>query len=310
MKKLLLSLLFIAFLSCTPEQNSIQNAEVQNALSILDGDLLSFKDEASFIKEYTALSEMKTSAEIQKWILTKKHLSLLNSSSDSLEMQNDSISNSRIIYSDAIKAIFNSESKIKIGGKTIWIDGSNFYLLSPNDVNKNSKSLSQTKDKFFVFGQLQSLGSNNSLSNRNVIPNENRIKTFITEENQFDVPGMRLRHIIDLFNETIVFNNQINSSKMYLRSTLQYRSCSAWRCTWKTENSIVRNLSGTQIVANNPTWSTPVFYQSQITGSRTYLFSNWIGSNILANRFQNFQVSGPIQFQVGSRLINVNISWY
>ncbi|MFB9108292.1 hypothetical protein [Flavobacterium gyeonganense] len=280
--------------------------------SVLDGRMLSFKDEESFIKEYSGVSEMKSSKEVQNWISKKGLESLLNNSDDSNEMEEEVLSDTRIIYSDALKAILNDESKVKIGGKTIWLNERNFYVLSEKEQNKNSKELGLIKDELEIYGKLLSyMGSEKTLTSRDVIPNENRAKTFINGEGEFNVPGVRLRHVLDLFNETIVVNNQIQSSKMYLRFTMQYRSCSTWRCTWKTENSTLRDYSSGYVVANNITWNTqhPYVYGG-FTGSQTYLFSTWIGSYILANPYQNFSVSGKIQFQMADGWHEIEISWY
>ncbi len=301
-------------ISCSNEDQVESNSSPASNLSssVLDGRMLSFKDEESFIKEYSGVSEMKSSKEVQNWISKKGLESLLNNSDDSNEMEEEVLSDTRIIYSDALKAILNDESKVKIGGKTIWLNERNFYVLSEKEQNKNSKELGLIKDELEIYGKLLSyMGSEKTLTSRDVIPNENRAKTFINGEGEFNVPGVRLRHVLDLFNETIVVNNQIQSSKMYLRFTMQYRSCSTWRCTWKTENSTLRDYSSGYVVANNITWNTqhPYVYGG-FTGSQTYLFSTWIGSYILANPYQNFSVSGKIQFQMADGWHEIEISWY
>lgn len=314
MKKIIGLFVLLITISCSNEDQVESNSSPASNLSssVLDGRMLSFKDEESFIKEYSGVSEMKSSKEVQNWISKKGLESLLNNSDDSNEMEEEVLSDTRIIYSDALKAILNDESKVKIGGKTIWLNERNFYVLSEKEQNKNSKELGLIKDELEIYGKLLSyMGSEKTLTSRDVIPNENRAKTFINGEGEFNVPGVRLRHVLDLFNETIVVNNQIQSSKMYLRFTMQYRSCSTWRCTWKTENSTLRDYSSGYVVANNITWNTqhPYVYGG-FTGSQTYLFSTWIGSYILANPYQNFSVSGKIQFQMADGWHEIEISWY
>lgn len=111
MKKLLLLFVAIIATSCSSYESSPVIAVNQTpTLSVVDGDLLSFKDDASFIKEYSALSEFKTNKEIQEWTSKKGHQSLLNTSDKDFELQDSIISNNRIIYSDALKAVLNSDS--------------------------------------------------------------------------------------------------------------------------------------------------------------------------------------------------------
>lgn len=310
MKKIIGLFILLATLSCSNDDQIESTDPVSNlSSSVLDGKVMSFKNDESFIKEYSEISEMKASEDIQNWISKKGVESLLNNSDDSKEMEEDILSDTRVIYSDALKAILNSDSKVKIGGKTIWLNERNFYILSKEQENKNSKELSLIKNDLEIYGKLLNYGgSKKTLTSRNVIPNENRVKTFINGEDEFNIPGARLRHVVDLFNETIVVNNKIQSSKMYLRFTMQYRSCSTWRCTWKTENSNLRDYNS-RVETNNITWDTPYFYVSGVKGSQTYLFSTWIGSNV-ADPYQNFSVSGRIQFQMSDGWHEIEISWY
>jgi hypothetical protein len=314
MKKLIAFFLVAALVSCSNEDQTTQSVDAVTSTkgSVLDGKVLSFKDNESFIKEYSDVS-MLSGKELQNWISNKKLVSLLNTTSDSLEMQDDVISESRLIYSNALKSILNSESKVKIGGKVLWLNERQFYLLSENQLNKTSNELLTIKNDLEVYGQLLSkLETKESLTGRNVIPNENRIKTFASAE--MNVSGSRLRHVVDVFNETIVLNDNIQSSKMYLRSTLQYRSCSTFRCTWK-EASNVRNLStdlycaacGNGAVAP---WALASVSGYGITGTQTYLLGQWTISYVLANPYANFAVSGPVTCQVAGGSVSMDISWY
>lgn len=179
----------------------------------------------------------------------------------------------------------------------------------------NLKGLNLVKDKLDVYGQLMgNLKTNKSLNtttNRWVIPNENRMKTFVTDESMFNIPGSRIRHVLDLYNETIVLNNVTVSSKMYLRSILQYRSCSTLSgCRWKTDTSNLRTNSTQDIFTFSPVWSNNEVYDSGITGIKTYLFSTWISSGVLADPAQNFDVSGKFQIQMADGWHIVNLSWY
>jgi hypothetical protein len=312
MKKLIALFVLLATISCSNEdQTESNNAPASNlSSSVFDGKMLSFKNDESFIKEYSEISEMKTSKDVQNWISNKGLESLLNNSDDSNEMEEDVLSDSRIIYSDALKAVLNYDSKVKINEKIIWLNERNFYLLSQEEASKSSKELSLIKENFEIYGKLLNYaGSKNVLTSRDVIPNENRTKTFINGEGEFNFSGVRLRHVLDLFNETIVVNNQIQSSKMYLRCVMQYRSCSTWTCSWKTDNSKERDYSS-QYIANDETWNTSYFNTDAVTGSKTFLLSTWIGSFVLTNPYHNFVISGKIQFQMADGWHETLISWY
>nr|WP_315158943.1 hypothetical protein [uncultured Flavobacterium sp.] len=316
MKKLFIALVAIVFVSCTQDQNESVTPVATTTSSVLDG-IVTFKDEKSFVKEYSELSKM-SSSELQKWISAKKVNSLLNSSSDSLVMQEENLSNSRIIYSDALKAILNNESKVKIGENVLWLEESKFYLLTENDLNKTTVELKSRKDKLKSFGQVSSLSNlNKKLSGREVIPNENRVKTFVTAEQTLN--GSRLRLVVDLFNETIVLNNQISSSKMFLRSTLQYRSCSTFKCSWKQANNAreinAYNLFCTTCSANSgyELLTNQIYTYEYISGVHTELIANWRFTYVV-NPYTNFSLSGNYNSVVKSGTasvgFNVSLSWY
>lgn len=273
--------------------------------------MLSFKTEESFIKEYSELSSLST-VELKSWISSKKVASLLNTYDDSISMEVDNLSESRIIYSDALKAVLNSEFKIKINGKVLWLHDRTFYLLSENEVNKTPEQLSDEKSQLQVYGSLLSVSkSSKNLTGRYVIPNENGVKTFYTEEDQFNVPGVRFRHVLDLFNETIVFNDRAQSSKMYLRFTLQYRSCSSFRCTWKTaSNSTI--VDAYNVYATSKNWVGSPFTDDSVIGSKTFELATWKPEvpNIEPYWYTNFVVSGTVKIYVENAWHEISLSWY
>jgi len=315
MKKLLLLLTTALFVSCSSEDHiTVKDSTAQNSLSVLDGKVLSFKDERSFVREYSDLANLSKD-ELQSWVAGKKLVSLLSVPNDLSDMEEDVLSDSRVIYSDALKSILNSESKVKIDGKVLWLNERSFYLLSQNEINKSSNELLNIKDELEVYGQLLSVsGAAKSLTSRNVLPNENRIKTFATSE--MNVSGSRLRHVVDLYNETIVLNDQIKTSKMYLRTMLQYRSCSTFKCTWKeafnvrtVSTNLYCSVCSNVVVAPWSLVSTNI-NAYEISGTKTYLLANWTLNQVLANPYPSFAVSGPVNCQVAGSTVSFDLSWY
>ena len=296
-------------LSCSSEDQVKSDGSYSvSSDPILEGKLLSFKTEESFVKEYSSLATLH-SDELKNWVSSKGLVSLLNVPSESVEMEEEVISQSKVIYSDALKSILNSDSKVQIAGKVLWLNERNFYLLSENEINKTSEELLNEKDKLQVYGQLLSISkSAKNFTNRNVIPNENRIKTFYSEE--INVSGSRLRHVVDLYNETIVLNDDIQTSKMFIRSTLQYRSCSTFRCTWK-EVMNLRTFSTLDLYTGKP-WYLYNRNEYGITGTRTYLLVDWTLILVAADPYANFIVSGSVNCQIENTnsIFSIPISWY
>lgn len=321
MKKIIALFLVFTVLSCSSEDPSNQEVALENSGSVLDGKMLSFKSEKAFIKEYSDLT-LFSSEELKEWISSKKLESFLNVSDNSEGIEEDVVPGSRLVYSDALKAILNSDLKAKVNGDVIWLNERTFYLLSKNEVNKTSKELVSQINNLKIYGSLLSLSNPTAnLTSKNLIPNENRIKTFASEE--MNINGSRLRHVVDLFNETIYINDQLESSKMFIRSIMQYRSCSTWRCTWK-EASNPRKLSSDLYCAvcqngENSPWgfSGNITTTSAVSGTQTYLIGNWHLINVLQpqNQFPNFAISGPLNCYVtgttGENIggTTVNISW-
>lgn len=130
--------------------------------------------------------------------------------------------------------------------------------------------------------------------------------------------GSRLRHVVDLFNETIYLNDQLQSSKMFIRSILQYRSCSTWRCAWKEADN-QRYLTGDfSSSPSSQAWSVPYIYTySAISGTQTILLSTW-HQPLAPIRpefwYPNFVISGPLVCKLSvtapAPLVSINLSWY
>lgn len=316
MKKIIALFLVFTALSCSNEDQVSQEVAVtENAASVLDGKMLSFKNEELFVKEYSNLADFNTD-ELKNWIASKKLVSLLNTSDDSASMEEDVLSESRIIYSDALKSVLNSESKVKINGNVLWLNERTFYLLSEDEINLSVAELTSREAKLQKYGQLLSVAKvSKSLTGRLVLPNENRLKSFASGE--INVNGGRLRHIVDLYNETIVLNDIIQSSKMYLRSTLQYRSCSTLAgCRWK-EAMNLRYLSSSFEGRPGDTtgiWSVHGIYTSSaISGTKTYQVGTW-KFTVPYISDTNFFISGPIVCSIDGVIpapqISMEMSWY
>lgn len=318
MKKLVALFLGFTALSCSGEDQVTQEvvSSKETSAPVLDGKMLSFKNEESFVKEYSGLA-LLNNEELKKWASSKKLNSLLESSNSSDGLEEDVVPESRLVYSDALKTVLNSDAKVKIGDKIVWLNELTFYMLTEEDENKSSDELLSLKNKLQVYGRITGLSkSNQSLTGKNLIPNENRIKTFASEEMKSN--GSRLRHVVDLFNETIYLNDRLQSSKMFIRSILQYRSCSTWRCTWK-EAANQRNL--TSDFSSSPAsvaWSAPHIYTyTAISGTQTILLSSWSQPPAPTSPdfwYPNFAISGPLVCTLvavaPAPSVSINLSWY
>ncbi len=318
MKKLFALFLGLTILSCSSEDQVNQNvvSSKETSASVLDGKMLSFKNEESFVKEYSNLS-LYNSEELKEWVSSKKLESLLNTSNNSEGIEGDVIPETRLIYSDALKAILNSELRVKVDGKVIWLNERTFYLLSEDEANMSSEELIGQKNNLKVYGSLLSLSNPTiNLTAKNVIPNENRIKTFASEE--MNSNGSRLRHVVDLFNETIYLNDQFQSSKMFIRSILQYRSCSTWRCTWKEATNLRNLTSDFSSTPASVAWSIPHIYTyTAISGTQTILLSSWHQPPTPTSPdhwYPNFAISGPLVCTLvavaPAPSVSINLSWY
>lgn len=317
MRKILL-LTIVILVSCSKEDQiePINVSLEQGSFSKLEGNLLSFKDSDSFIKEYSLLSEFKTANELKNWISKKGHSSALDNpeavlESDDMIADTDSIIyNTGVVYSDALKAIVNSESKFKVNGKVIWLDKSFLYVLTEKDYDKMSEQLKDIKNNLEVYGSVFNITNPKDIENikernnyKEFIPNQNRSITYIYNELN------RKRCFLDLFNETIVINNQLVSSKMYLRSTIKYRSCSTWRCTWKSDNSTIRRMRSEIAFYSDRAWSVNQNFYNRNTenfqGSYTVLLATYVGSGVILS--QKFSIAANIETTFF--LNNTSYSW-
>ncbi len=294
MKKLLVLLVSVVFVSCSQDQFE-SNDSAETSSSFLDGKLLSYKDDKSFIKEYSALSELKSTKEIKGWISKKGHTSLLNTSIASEVIQDSLIDNTRIIYSDALKAIVNDESKFKINGKVLWLNGINLYELNIENRDKNSAELIGLINGLKIYGSV--FNANNRLkknkessTSRLTMPNINGSSvTYMNSAND-------KRYYMVVFNETIIVNG-VSSSKMYLRASMTYKSCSFWRCTYKEDTTTSRFLYF------NVTFVQP--WYSSLNNGYTYSGSGTqtiLLSTMSTGPFQSFDfnMDGNIRMQVSN----------
>ncbi|MBE0393381.1 hypothetical protein [Flavobacterium sp. PL002] len=235
MKKLLFFFVTALLISCSQDQVDSAAQSSDPSSSVLEGKLLSFKDDKSFINEYSQLSELKSGEERISWISKKGHVGFLNSNSDILE---DVLDENRIIYSDALKAIVNVESKVKIGGKVLWLHGLNLYELKTEDENKTTSELLILEKNLSIYGSVfnaNKLKDVPKITSRLTIPNINgRSFTYSKSANDKN-------YYMVVYNETIALNGN-STSKMYLKAYMTYRSCSFWRCTNKDDNTTGRYL--------------------------------------------------------------------
>lgn len=310
MKKLLLLLIVgIVSVSCSSDDSSLANATIEtNPLSLLEGNLLTYKDEASFIQEYSQLSKMNSS-ELQKWIAAKKVTSLLNASSDSLVMQQEKLSDTRIIYSDAIKAILNKESKVKIGDKVLWLNGNDLFLLSGLDEEKSQEELKASTFDLKIYGKVlgrlpKDYGLDKMVSKG--VPNANRSKDWVLGYRAY---GRDKRLIFTLFNETIVLNGSISSSKMFFRCVKQGRYCSFWKCRWNDDNE-PKDISVGFAGNANYDWINNQFNQTYygITGDFTLLLSTL--SLNFSNVYLNYTSGAFVEVKVDGVVRSERLLWY
>ncbi|SHL03299.1 hypothetical protein [Flavobacterium xanthum] len=247
MKKILSILCVVLMTSCSQEEIDLENPQVITAGPVLEGGLLSFKDDKSFIKEYNLLTKLKSSNEVNSWIDSKGHSAFLNVS-DSTQIKYDEVEQAKIIYSDALKAILNFESKFKINGKILWLNESNLYLLSENDLSKNLKELKSSENSLEVYGRVIGIKDNRATNTSRTILNANRSKGW---SYGYSYAGSDKRIDLTLFNETIILNGNLQSTKMFLKCQRLNKNCSFWKCRWNSDNGGVLYIK----VGNQVNWN-------------------------------------------------------
>lgn len=310
MKKLLTFLLLAFIVSCSSEDPAVDSVNSQSDESTLQDGILTFKDEKSFIGEYSKLSKMNPS-ELQKWISAKKVNSLLNTSNDSLVMQEEILSDSRIIYSDAMKAILNNESKVKIGEKVLWLNGNDLFLLSGLDKEKSQQELKASSFDLKIYGKvLGGLPKDNNLDKMvsKGVPNANRSKDWI---HGYSAGGRDRRVIFTLFNETVVLNGVISSSKMFFKCVKQGKYCSVWKCRWNNDND-PKDVSVNQPYSvSNYDWLNPNIFQTYygITGDFTLLLST-LSVNPGQTDYLNYTPGAIVGVKVDGIERSQVLSWY
>ena len=179
MKKITTLFIAVIFASCSQDQLTSETPITDSSLSVRNGNLISYKDDTTFLKEYSFLSELKDQKQIQNWITKKGHTSLMNVQNDSEVFQDSIIDNTKVIYSNALKAILNEESKFMIDQNVIWLNGNNFYLLDKDNLDKNITELLAIKSNLNVYGSLSSTPSQKNNTTSRTVPNENRSKDWV-----------------------------------------------------------------------------------------------------------------------------------
>lgn len=235
MKKFIALFLVATLLSCSSEDQIIVDSKASKFSSVLDGDLLSFKNDEFFIAEYSALAESTSREETQKWISSKGHASLLNLKKDQLlNQEEENFVDSEDLYSDALKAVFNSEYKVKINGSVIWLNKFKFYTLNSENIYKTNKELEAVKDDLEVYGNISQSSKKKSSNTSKEVPNANKSKEW-TIGYRYD--GRDRRTVITLFNETIYLNGIVQTSKMFIRGQRLGEYCSVWKCRWNSDEN-------------------------------------------------------------------------
>ena len=290
MKKLFIALIAIAFASCSQEQEKSVTPVATSTGSVLDDGMLSYKDNSSFIKEYSALTEMKSSKEVHQWISKKGHSSLLNII-DTIGVFQDKIDNPNVIYSDALKAILNKDSKFKIGTKTLWLNENKFYELTDRDKGETNQELVLLQSKLEVVGTIDGkLIDRKSDNLKTEFPRTNGYSVSYTN----DGPDKK-RYQLILFVEAITVNGAY-SSKVFAKSIMYYRRCPSFKsCYWRLDDVTIRLLTFNISVGGCGTSS--VFYPGsntvQVIGEQSILIGGQTGSGVPC-AFTGIEINGNI----------------
>lgn len=198
-----------------------------------DGEIFKFEDEVDFIKFYNELSNLEEEKfddflllkgdnnssfyrdlSIEEDILDEGDLSLTN-----IEQQDDSV----LLVSEYLSSIFNYDNHVMIGEDLVHLNEKGVFSI----VSSNNEFASNKKGAEVIGYIVGSEPSTNSSRAYNV----NRSRSWTKYENN-------KRAIYKIWNETVYFNsNIVSSSKVFFRVTRQYKSCSFWRCKWKSDSS-------------------------------------------------------------------------
>lgn len=326
MKKLIALFLVAAMVSCSSEDQMTETGEAKTSsdLSVLDGTMLSYKDNDSFIKEYSTLTELKSGTELQNWISKKGHSPLLNATDETEQDEQEAISiseSSKNVYSDAISAVFNKDAKVKVNGKVLWLFEQNLYELNESDFDKNSAQLEASKSDLKLYGNI--FGEAKSSATGRNIANANKALGW---EYGYRWDGRERRLTLLLFNETIYLNGDVKTTKMFLRAERLGKYCSTWKCRWNSDANGVINIrfNGHANWTLNPNISNPGGYMVD-QNTNTVLFADGTRDPntpivIVGGPPDFFAVSGTmtsvvtnvpaIQFQALSTSWTQQLSWY
>lgn len=281
MKKrfILLFTAVLIFTSCETDFKESTTLDNSAALKFTteNGNIMSFETVEDFLKTYEELSMMNPE-NFQKFI-QKNNYGYLASIDTSKETEEsiEALMNTEKeepIYSDALLSIVNKDFQFKIGNEIIRFDRENGNL---------HKMIEQEKYAPNKRNSYESYGSVVNLPNERInhdpwpyteaFPNRNRS---IRITNTY--PGDRKLYV-DLFNETINIHNQYNnitSSKMFLRITKEYRSCSSWRCKTKQDNATMVKTNLSSLTVSPGAWTNIYYTPIEFTaGSYTALIANY-----------------------------------
>jgi hypothetical protein len=254
MKKLLglFSILFLV--SCSQDsQELIEVAKTADDISVENG-ILKFQNQDAFLKYYNILTEMESADKIENWVNKDGFQSLyyVRDSANSSEVfeRENTVRN----YSTALKALLNTDSKLKIGNDLMWLDEGKFYSIPIDFAGKSTTELKSALSKFKIYGTVSNYDGVKSQiannTNREVIANANKSITW--EHNYYY--GRPRRVLITLFNETIMFNEEIlQSTKMFLKVVRQGEYKSTWKKRWNVdEGSVFIKVGGWSNWSSNP----------------------------------------------------------
>jgi hypothetical protein len=305
---LTLMLILLIFSSCSKDQLEDSNANGIDSMEVEQNNLVpDYPDLDSFMDDYNNLSVLNSKDQIDDWLNEKGHVSLLTVS-DSIYKMSDSLG---VIYSDAFMALFNKDGRAKIGSEDILLNKNTLYALGVNSKNKNLKEI----ENLSVFGKIRNLQESSNFKNPGeYIPNANRWKTYVDYYNN-------KKQITELYNETLIFDGNAYSSKMFFRFRIDYESCSFWRCTWKNDTGTQRVIDVNITFGGINTWPSAQYPYGYNIINTTIIAKdhyNFLIANHNQNgvESQNFYINGDITITIVPTYITdhvweiQNLSWY